>query len=271
MRQALLVRPHWCDSPTAISRDPRVIAAPVQCLEPCSVEESVASTVAQSDSPWLVFTSPASVQAFVRWTATQPNALVRDPWVRVATVGGGTRDELARAIQDHATDPQGAWALSIDKVICSASDERADAMALLAALDAEHHRAPFAWSAQTMLVIQATDNRPALSQGLRERGATVIDAALYRRLDIDWTADLWARIAQNPWSDSGVIVTSSTVIDRILTMMRAHQIRVEDIVWCTQHATIAQRLQAAGIAKVRRVRLDHEHLVSDLFDHEHHW
>lgn len=271
MRQALLVRPQWHDSPTAISRDLRVIAAPVQRLEPCSVEESVASTVTQANSPWLVFTSPASVQAFVRWTATQSIALARDSGVRVATVGSGTRDELSRAIQDHATDAHGAWALSLDNAISSASDEKADAMALLAALDSEHHRAPYAWSAQTMLVIQATDNRPVLSQGLRERGATVIDAALYRRVDIDWTADVWARIAQCPWSDSGVIVTSSTVVDRILTMMRAHQIRVEDIVWCTHHVTIAQRLQAAGIAKVRRVRLDHEHLVSDLFDHEYHW
>ena len=271
MRQALLVRPQWRDSPTAISLDPRVVAAPVQRLEPCPVDGSIASTVTRSDSPWLVFTSPASVQAFSRWTATEPIALVRDPWVRVATVGSGTRDELSCAIQDHAADPQGAWALSIEKVVSSPSDEKADAMTLLAALDAEQYRAPFAWSAQTMLVIQATDNRPTLSQGLRERGATVIDAALYRRVDIDWTADVWARIAQCPWSDSGVIVTSSTVVDRILTMMRAHQIRVEDIVWCTQHVTIAQRLQAAGIAKVRRVRLDHEHLVSDLFDHEYHW
>ena len=227
MRQALLVRPQWHDSPTAISRDLRVIAAPVQRLEPCSVEESVASTVTQANSPWLVFTSPASVQAFVRWTATQSIALARDSGVRVATVGSGTRDELSRAIQDHATDAHGAWALFLDNAISSASDEKADAMALLAALDSEHHRAPYAWSAQTMLVIQATDNRPVLSQGLRERGATVIDAALYRRVDIDWTADVWARIAQYPWSDSGVIVTSSTVIDRILTMMRAHQIRVE--------------------------------------------
>jgi hypothetical protein len=71
-----------------------------------------------------------------------------------------------------------------------------------------------------------------------------------------------------------VVLTSTTVVDRALQLLRVNTVDPKGIVWCTQHKAIADRLHQAGVAKlsaIRRVRLDAQHLMKDLFEHETYW
>ena len=122
MLQAFLVRPQWRDGASPAMADARIVLAPVQELVACDLPAALATTLMQSASPWLVFTSPASVQAFDQWVTANGLGLVRDPWVRVAAVGAGTRDALARCAKAHAEDALGPWAFAIDQVVISESD-----------------------------------------------------------------------------------------------------------------------------------------------------
>lgn len=271
MKQAVLVRPQWHDALARDAVDPRIVMAPLQVLRSCVPPSSVVSDFAQASSPWVVFTSPASVQAYARWSDADGIRWLRDPWVRVAAVGSGTCDELQREHIARHTPASDAWSFSIESVLHSETDEKADAKSLLAAFDAEHERSPFDWSAQTLFVIQAVDNRPTLADGLRARGAKVVETVLYERCDVEWGPAIWERLQSFEWSSTGIVVTSSGMVEKIIAQLVRRGVAVHELIWCTHHATIALRLQDQGLRPIRRVRLSPEHLLSDLFTHEHVW
>ena len=271
MRQAVLIRPQWRDAPDGPPRDPRLLLAPLQYLTCRMPDPSVVQAFAAAESPWIVFTSPASVQAYARWSDAHNIRWLCDPWVRIAAVGSGTRDELVRVNEARKAKTQTAWSCAAENVLVSAADEKADAVSLLAAFDAEHDRVPFEWSAQTLFLVQAVEHRPTLRNGLTDRGARVVETVLYERQDVVWDESVWERLRACPWSDTGIVVTSSGLVDTLAAMFRAHRVPIGQLIWCTHHATIAQRLQAIGLASVRRVRLSPEHLTLDLFEHEILW
>jgi uroporphyrinogen-III synthase len=122
-----------------------------------------------------------------------------------------------------------------------------------------------------LLIVEGQNNRPTLGDGLRARGAEVIAVGFYARHDRDWESTIWDRFKQYAHSELAVIVTSTGVIDRLLGQCRARGIDPTQLLWCTQHPTIAARLRQAGCEQLRRVRLDPQFLTGDLFDHEFGW
>ena len=61
------------------------------------------------------------------------------------------------------------------------------------------------------------------------------------------------------------------MVEKIIAQLVRRGVAVHELIWCTHHATIALRLQDQGLRPIRRVRLSPEHLLSDLFTHEHVW
>ena len=259
-RLALLTRPQWQGEETPRLGDARLLHAPLQTLERCPVAIADLEAIFVAPDPWLVCTSPASVQALQAWLKEFGNHLLAIPGLRFAAVGSGTRDQLAKRL-----------AVESRQIICPPSDEAADANGLLAVFDSIQRTEGFDWSAQTLLIVEGQNNRPTLGDGLRARGAEVIAVGFYARHDQDWESTIWDRFKQYAHSELAVIVTSTGVIDRLLGQCRARGIDPTQLLWCTQHPTIAARLRQAGCEQLRRVRLDPQFLTGDLFDHEFGW
>jgi uroporphyrinogen-III synthase len=271
MRIALIARPRWESDPAGPSHAARLIDAPLQLLTLCDPQPQAFEALGRTTHPWIVFTSPASVQAMDRWIAHTGINPMQWASLRLAAVGSGTRAAIIDVSAQHAVEPSCAWPLDHSQIIVSANDERADAAALLQSLDAEQQRLPFAWQDQTFLLAQGQANRPTLADGLAARGAHVIPLAMYRRQDVSWPAAIWQMIGQAGSGECGVVVTSSTVIARLMADLAAHGVDPAGLAWCTQHAAIAEKLRAHGLARVRRVSLQPASLEGDLFEHEHDW
>lgn len=282
MRHVLMARPQWQGSDpqhAALHADPRLIAAPLQELELCTPARGPLQALQAAAAPWLLLTSPASVQALAQWMLALEINLFQITGLRIAAVGAGTRQELADVFAHDpastfskalATDSSPA-AADLQQVVTSGANEKADARSLLVALDDVQRQEQFAWRDQTFLLVQGEDNRPTLHDGLSQRKAKVIDLIAYRRRDIDWPAARWADLAACTAGDYGVVVTSTAMADRLVKLFNTHAIPPEHVVWCTQHAAIADRIKQHGMASVRRVRLNPKVLVHDLFDPPQYW
>lgn len=287
---ALLTRPQWDWSspvgagsqlnPTASSSasvpqesvvDARVIAAPLQHLALCTPDKKILDQFRWAQEQWLVLTSPASVQALDQWLFHTGINIMFNPDMRIAAVGSGTNAQLAHYIAQNSADPARAWRIDATRSVRSAVDEKADATALLAAMDAVYQREGFLWPEQLVLIAQGQDSRRTLADGLRDRGAHVLVADLYRRIDVSWSEQVWQQITNAPPREIAVVLTSTTVVERAISECVAHGVDPRRLVWATQHAAIAERLSQHGIQLVRRVRLDHAHLTGDIFDNEQHW
>lgn len=264
MEFAILARPQWrrpveCDSPQSL-QDPRVVCAPVQELVLLNADPAILQSHLLLEQPWIVFTSPASVVALhallPRWAFD-----ISAHALRYVAVGNGTRDQLLRAFPH----------LSQADVLVSADPERADANSTLAALDALCARETLIWSAQQFLVIEGLGNRPTLREGLIARGAKAVSYPIYERIDVDWPQPVWQRLAQAKPGEAGIVITSTTVIDRVLQAMKARSLDPLRFRWCTQHLSIANKLMHAGLGPIGRVRLDAQHLTGDLFTHGNNW
>jgi len=240
--------------------DPRLLHAPLQMLKLCAVATAELAPIFAASNPWLVCTSPASVQALEARLREFGSDMLRLPRLRFAAVGSGTRAQLAKRLGDES-----------HPMVCPLSDETADANGLLGAFDSIQQSEGFVWSEQTVLIVEGQNNRPTLSDGLEARGAEVKAVGFYTRHDQDWNATIWSKFTQYPHTEVAVIVTSSGVLDRLINQCRMRGIDPTQLLWCTQHATIAARLQQAGCQRLRRVRLDPHYLTGDLFEHEFGW
>lgn len=266
MRIALITRPQWESKASGPTGSSRLIDAPLQELQLCAPDPQTLKALLDASHPWVVFTSPASVQAMDRWVRATGIHPMQCKGLRVAAVGSGTRYAAMQVAAHHADDPSMRWAVNLDDAVVSLSDERADAHTLLAALDAFVDQHALKWNEQTLLVAQGEGNRPTLAEGLAQRHARVIATALYRRTDVPWSESVWSAIKSHPAGECGVVVTTSGVIDRLVSDCASHAVKPQHLVWCTQHAAIADRLHARGITHVRRVSLDAAHLEHDLFE-----
>ncbi len=290
IRCALIARPQWDWSspigagsdhiPSVASSasiqqeslgDPRLVGAPLQHLSLCPPDRRILDRFRWAQQQWLVLTSPASVQALDQWLFHTGINVMFNPDMRVAAVGSGTNNQLAHYISQNAADPARAWRINANRTITSAVDEKADAVGLLAAMDAVCRRDGFYWQEQMVLIAQGMGSRTTLVDGLRARGATVLVANLYQRIDVRWPDRIWAMLANAAPNEIAVVVTSTTVVDRLIQACGQHQLDLARVAWATQHAAVAERLKSRGIQPIRRVRLDPDHLSGDLFDHEQYW
>lgn len=290
LKTALIARPQWDwsspigagdDHSPAITLSPsiqqegtpdsRLVNAPLQHLSLCTPDRMMLDRFRWSQQQWLVLTSPASVQALDQWLFHTGINVMFNPDMRVAAVGSGTKAQLVHYIAQNAADPARAWRINAARTITSAIDEKADAVGLLAAMDEVCLRDGFYWQEQVVLIAQGQNSRTTLVHGLRERGATVLAANLYRRIDVSWPDTTWDMLAAAAPQEVAVVVTSTTVVDRLLQEYQAHELALTHVVWATQHAAIAERLRLRGIQTIRRVHLDASHLAGDLFEHEQYW
>jgi len=290
MRHVLLTRPQWQTVPPTLpptlpqtvpqtapqalkaqpAADSRIIAAPLQLIHDQAVAPALWNEFIAHPNAWLIFTSPTSVEAFSRWLSgnTTPHQAVYTASLnlRVAAVGSGTRDRLRLLLE------QGFLAAAhIATAVCAEDSERADAAALLSRLKETGPAGNHGWTDQQVFLVEGQGNRPTLADGLSALGAKVHHLALYTRIDTHWPEHVLSMIRQAAPREVGVVITSSTVVERALQMLRDHQVDPEHVVWCTQHQTIAQSLVTAGISRVRKIRLEPTQLTHDLFKDEHYW
>lgn len=263
MEFAILARPQWrspLESASPSPQDPRIVCAPVQELVLLNADPAILQSHLLLEHPWIVFTSPASVVAF--HALLQRSALDISAYaLRYVAVGNGTRDHLLRVFPH----------LSQADVLVSADPERADANSTLAALDVLAAQEGMQWAEQQFLVIEGHDNRPTVREGLIARGAKAASSPIYERIDVDWPQPVWQRLSQARPGAVGIVITSTTVIDRVLQAMKARRLDPSRFRWCTQHLSIANKLMHAGLGPVGHVRLDAQHLTGDLFTHGNNW
>ncbi len=263
MERAILARPLWRDpvqGAAPLPQDPRIISAPLQVLALLSPDSAVLESHLRAPNPWLVLTSPASVVAFGA-LAKRLNIDLSQHALRYAAVGNGTRDQLLRSL---AHVPQA-------EVVVSAETEKSDAHSTLAALDRVAAQQGWSWAEQQFLVIEGADNRPTLREGLKARGAQAGSYPIYERINVDWPEPLWQQLAQAKPGEIGIVITSTTVIARVLELIRARGLDPLQFSWCTQHLAIATQLVHAGLGPIHRVRLDAQHITDDLFIYGNHW
>jgi uroporphyrinogen-III synthase len=282
MRHVLLTRPQWQTSPQTSPQtapkaakalpaaDSRIIAAPLQFIHDQAVAPALWNEFIAHPNAWLIFTSPTSVEAFSRWLSgnTAPHQAVHTASLnlRIAAVGGGTRDRLRLLLE------QGFLAAAnIATAVCAGDSERADAVTLLSRLKETGPAGMHGWTDQQAFLVEGQGNRPTLADGLSALGAKVHHLALYTRTDTNWPEHVLSMIRQAAPKEVGVVITSSTVVERAVQMLRNHKVDPEHVVWCTQHQTIAQSLATAGISRVRKIRLEPTQLTYDLFKDEQYW
>jgi uroporphyrinogen-III synthase len=264
MRQVWMTRPEWSESDVMPAQaehhiDVRIRATPLQRLEMLNPDTAVLTVLRDAACPWIVWTSPAAVSAFFLWLKRHGVDTVFLNKVRLAVIGGGTRDQLLRHY------PAAGTILSADH------EERADAQGLLTAMDRCIAQESSDWARQTLLIVEGESNRPALREGFAGRGAICLLAALYRRIDSAWPESAWAEIARSESGVLGIVVTSSGVGRQLISAFQARGLVLPRVIWCTHHAAIAQLLQEAGATAVRHVRLNHQWLSYDLFEYEAYW
>ncbi|MBU6143366.1 MAG: uroporphyrinogen-III synthase [Betaproteobacteria bacterium] len=264
MRHVWMIRPEWSEPALMPAQaehhgDARLKAMPLQRLEVLHPDTAVLQVLNDAACPWIVWTSPAAVSAFFFWLKRHGVDTFFLNKVRLAVIASGTRDQLLRLYPEAGT------------IIVAEQDERADAEGLLSAMDRCIAQESSDWARQTLLIVEGESNRPTLRAGFEARGAHALLAVLYRRIASAWPESAWAEIAGSDPGGLGLVVTSSAAGRQLISAFQARGIALSQVIWCTHHAAIAELLQSAGATAVRRVRLNHQWLSYDLFEHEAHW
>lgn len=262
---ALLTRPQWRGLPgeTSADADPRIWAAPLQWLEPEPIRgdrgvETIGFLSHPSSTRWAIFTSPASVTAYQHWVQSTGQAITAE-FDRFAAVGTGTADQMRRGVVQMGRP-----------IVVGADASSADALATVKAIADQLRSEGLVWKDQSFVIVGGVNNRPTLSQELSHHGARVMSLPLYSRRDAEWPEVVWKRCSEFP-QETAIVVTSSTVVERLMQSLVTHGIDPARLVWATHHATIAARLLVYGVSPIRRVRLDQPELSKDLFEYEQHW
>lgn len=243
---------------------------PLQYLELLPADASLLASLKAAACPWLVFTSPGSVRAFAQWCEQTGIHVLMETSVRIAAVGSGTRDQLITEATQQAQGPH-PWRVHAEQILIADDADRADAQGLLAAFDSLAQREGLDWGRQTLLLAEAEGNRPILREGFAQRGAQVLVARMYRRVDAHWPAAAWSELAAARPGEIGLVVSSSALARRLVELFHSHGLALTQTIWCTHHVLIAQQLRALGVEVIRRVRLGAGILDRDLFEHEINW
>ncbi len=239
--------------------DVRFKAMPLQRLEMLNPDTAVIQVLCDASCPWIIWTSPAAVSAFFFWLKRHGLDIGFLSNARLAVIGSGTRDQLLRLYPKAGP------------IIAAAHEERANAEGLLSAMDRCIAQESSDWPRQTLLIVEGESNRPTLRAGFEARGAQCLLAVLYRRIVSAWPESAWAEIARSDPGTLGLVVTSSAGGRQLVSAFQSQGLALSQVIWCTHHAAIAELLQSAGATAVRRVRLNHQWLSYDLFEHEAHW
>gem|GEM_PF-430103 len=264
MRQVWMTRPEWSEPAFMPAQDEhhgdaRLTAMPLQRLEMLNPDTATLEALRDASCPWIVWTSPAAVSSFFFWLKQHGVDTGFLKVARLAVIGSGTRDQLLRHYPKAGP------------IVAADQEERANAEGLLSAMDRCIAQESSDWARQTLLIVEGESNRPTLRAGFEARGARCLLAVLYRRIASAWPESAWAEIARSESGALGLVVTSSAAGRQLISAFQSHGLALSQVVWCTHHAAIAELLQSAGATSVRRVRLNHQWLSYDLFEHEAHW
>lgn len=269
LKHLISTRPQWRDrvganddavDPIGPLLDARIWRGPLQQLE-LVTPPSTTDLSDASHQHWLVFTSPSSVLAFDAWMHDHAQNLLINHRPRFAAVGGGTADRL-RAMP---------WMKPFDEILHVEDSAKASAQSLIDCLSTRQPQESWAWPDQSFVLVEGEDNRPTLAQGLSALGAEVHPFPVYRRTDARWNLSLKGLIQHSMPKEVGLLVTSSTVIDRALSCVAELRVPMNHVVWLTQHQTIADQLHEKIREPILRVRLDPRYFVGDAFDQPTSW
>lgn len=233
----------------------RVISAPIQRLVPgddlqaCQRLEAALALVspvahaAFSSEPGavaglVVATSPSSVAALTHMpqTAGQLRALlgVSDgPWA-VTGVGHASAQALVGWL---AQEGQGAG-----RVLAFPVERGSGAQAFIQWLDEAR---PLHFPQAPVVLLEASDNQPTLSHALTARGFSVHRLDIYQRQPLPMP-----RLPCSPSDSLCVLVSSSAVVEPVLTELTAQGFDLKRVGWLTHHRLIADRLSARLGAQV---------------------
>lgn len=267
---ALLTRPVWQGEHLDFL-DARILSAPLQelCACDCLATEvsEIEHALKSADSLWLIFTSPASVDAFFAWLARHRKIHAafknqKTGLLRLAAVGEGTRDKIF-----HHPEAALFPGVKSQEIVVGEDAAHADARSLLAAIK----KSSLNVSAQNALLIQGKDSRPTLHDGLIESGFKVRTLSLYERITVSWNKAIYERLKAASPQTIAVVVTSSQAVDLALEQMKKAGVEPLAQVWATHHQTIAGLLKQKEWGQVLKVRLAPEALARDLFEHQSTW
>jgi len=214
----------------------RALWVPAFDLSGAPDPESARATLARlSRFDLAVFVSPSAVRA--------TRQLTSGPWPSNTVIGavGAATAAAARAHLHPGRDVT---------LIAPPGDVEGGSEALLRALDARHA------SFRSVLILRASGGREWLTEQLETRGVEVESLAVYDRrahaLTTQEHSDLVALLA-GPQIAIDSVFSSSEAVDAVRAAMSAH-VKVWQAmqrgVAITSHPRIAQRLAAAGFARV---------------------
>lgn len=262
MHLALLTRPIW-EHEKAVSSDSRIVAAPLQRLRLLKNPDLHLNTLTTTADAWIVFTSPASAEAFGLCMEKSPSGLPAT--TRIAAVGRGTADRVVEVLGSCLSKD------AISRMVVGESAHKATALALLDALAEYGKNARTDWTQATMLVVEGRNNRPTLCEGLADLGATVMRLEIYERSNVDWDLPIIEKIRTPQPLDIAIVVTSGAAIELACAQLKRHGVDPHHLRWCTHHESIASQIAGHGLLPVGRVRLAPGELAVDLFDHPQFW
>lgn len=262
MRLALLTRPIW-EHEKAVSSDSRIVAAPLQRLNLLKNPDLHLNNLTKTADAWIVFTSPASAEAFGLCMEKSPIGLPAK--TRIAAVGRGTADRVAQVLGPCVS--KGA----IANMVVGESAHKATALALLDVLAESGKKSRTDWTQATMLAVEGRNNRPTLYEGLVDLGATVLRVEIYERSNVDWDLPIIEKIRASQPLEVAIVVTSGAAIGLALAQLKRHGVDPRHLRWCTHHESIASQIAGHRLLPVGRVRLAPGELAADLFDDPNFW
>ncbi|BEV72561.1 uroporphyrinogen-III synthase [Paludibacterium sp. THUN1379] len=213
----------------------RPLRFPLIAIEP---EPSVLATLAPraAAADWLIFTSPSAID--LGWPALRE----MNTTPRLACVGAASAEKLGKLAQRQVIYPQAG----------------SDSASLLALTELQDIRDQF------ILIVRGANGREELAQALKQRGARVAFADIYRRVDTtpDWA--LFDRQAAAGKLDA-CIATTSEIVERLFRLAGSDRARtLQCLQYCVPHPRIAERLAALGVARIVTTRADDAAMVAGL-------
>lgn len=230
----------------------RVVSAPVQQLVPgddrkaCQQLKAVLTFGPVADHSVLskpsavlglvVATSPSSVAALrhMPQTAGQLRALLGGsacpwpyPW---AVTGVGHASSLALA------DWLGQPGQETARVLSFPPERGSGAQAFIQWFD---ETCPLHFPRAPVVLLEANDNQPTLAHALTARGFSVHRLNIYQRQPLPMP-----RLPCSPTDGLCVLVSSSALVEPVLSELMAQGIDSKRMVWLTHHSLIADRLSA---------------------------
>jgi len=227
----------------------RVISAPMQRLVPgddlqaCQRLEAALALVspvahaASSSEPGavaglVVATSPSSVAALTHMpqTDSQLRALLGPsdgPWA-VTGVGHASAQAMVGWL---VLEGQGAG-----RVLAFPVERGSGAQAFIQWLDETR---PLHFPQAPVVLLEASDNQPTLAHALTARGFSVHRLDIYQRQPVSMP-----HLPCSPSDSLCVLVSSSALVEPVLTELTAQGISPKRVGWLTHHSLIAERLSA---------------------------